>query len=87
MFRQKDNIPELSSLTLLYGTFSSGEFDSIPRSWFVSMSVIIFNSGQFGYIQYILFYHICYITVMYPVELNSTSAYADQSVEIRHSSQ
>ena len=52
----------------------------------MSMSVIISYPGQFGDVQYILFYHISYFTVMYPVELNSTYGYADQSVEIRCSS-
>ena len=53
----------------------------IHMFWFVSMSVIIiFTPGKLGYIQYILFYHIFILTVMYPVELNSTSGYADQSV-------
>ena len=55
----------------------------IHMLWFVSMSVIIiFTPGQFGYIQYILFYQIFVFTVMYLVELNSTSGYTDQSVEI-----
>ena len=55
--------------------------------WFVSMSVIIiFTPGQFGFIQYILFYHIFLFTVMYPVEWNSIIGCTDQSVEIRRSS-